>query len=220
MIRSKDGPKTRRGDHLHNVRAVLERWRFKTKRDRYSLGSVTAEVVLPNPTLTTLASNAYIRTLEDLDNILNPPWVMGRRHGAEVLTLLRSLDEAERALREQTKQAKVAERKEATQARQAEKKRQADAERAKRKQEKADAKVIIMQEQANRKAQREADRSERKRERAAIQAAKPKRAARVALAGSSVFNVGTSTPPSTHSCSTVYDEVSDTSLQSWGYFVV
>src|ERR1700729_4017437 len=35
MQRSKEGPATRRGEHLKDARGALERWRFKTQRDRY-----------------------------------------------------------------------------------------------------------------------------------------------------------------------------------------
>src|ERR1700692_909749 len=43
LWQSKDGLSTWHGDHLHTVRAALERWHFKVKRDRYTLGSVNAE---------------------------------------------------------------------------------------------------------------------------------------------------------------------------------
>jgi len=63
-------------EHLANVHAALEGWHFKTKRDNYSLGSVTAEAILPSPTLITLASNAHIHTVEDIVTVINPPWIM------------------------------------------------------------------------------------------------------------------------------------------------
>lgn len=54
------GAAVRRGEHLTNVRAALEAWRYTTKQTQHTLGSVTAEVVMPGPILTTLASNAWI----------------------------------------------------------------------------------------------------------------------------------------------------------------
>ena len=55
-----EGAAVRRGEHLTNVRAALEAWRYTTKRTQHTLGSVMAEVVMPGPILTTLASNARI----------------------------------------------------------------------------------------------------------------------------------------------------------------
>jgi len=78
MQRLKEGPATGRGEHLKDARGALERWRFKTQRDRYSPSSVTAVTLLPDPTLTTLASNARIRIVEDIEALINPPWIMAR----------------------------------------------------------------------------------------------------------------------------------------------
>ena len=123
------GPTTRRGDHLKNARQMLERWRFKT---HYSHGptSFTAAGFLPDKILTTLASNARIRTVDDMINILQPPWIYARRHGQEVLDLLSGLDKAEKADREQAKLAKRELRKKETVERQNENKRQKMLERA------------------------------------------------------------------------------------------
>jgi len=59
--------------------------------------------ILPNPILTTLASNAHIRTVEDIVTIINPPWIMARRHGEDVLKLLKTLDDAAREEHEREK---------------------------------------------------------------------------------------------------------------------
>lgn len=193
--RSKEGPSTRRRDHLQNARAALIRWRFNTKRDRYSPSSTTAVTLLPEAALTTLASNARIRTIENIEATLNPPWVMARRHGDEVLAILKRIDDAEMASREKEKELKRQARRRETDARQAEKKRLEELERVRKKEEKARAKAekdrMTAEAQAAKKAQREADRAEKQRLR---ELAKPKRAPRKALAGSSVFNAGPSTP--------------------------
>jgi bloom syndrome protein len=95
-----DGPSVRRKDHLKAVRSALDRWRVKTVlSDQYSETSFTAEAILPNPNLTTLASNARLRTVEDIVSTLKPPWMMARRHGQEILTLLDRLDRADREAR-------------------------------------------------------------------------------------------------------------------------
>jgi hypothetical protein len=195
MERSKDGLSTRRGQHLQDVRGALEHWRFKTKRDCYSPSSVTAVTILPDPILTTLASNARIRTIDDIESSINPPWIMARRHGGEILLIMKSIDDAERETREQAKQTKAAERKRETAARQAERKREMDEDREeKRKQKERD--------KAERRRLQEEDRAAKQRQRDADRAAKqclrdetkPKRTPRQALAGSSVFNAALSTP--------------------------
>lgn len=190
---SKDGPATRRGDHLQSARNALERWRFKTKQDRYSPSSTTAVTLLPDPLLTTLASNARIRTVEDIEKVLNPPWIMARRHGEEVLAILKRLDDAHIHVRDQAKRAKADERRKVTEARQAEKREKANREREEKRQQKEMEKVEKDNQkaavQAERKQQRDAARAEKQRR---SEEAKAKR--RQPLAGSGVFNTGPSTP--------------------------
>ena len=106
---SKNGPSTCRLQHLANVRAALEHRHFKTKHNHYSLGSVTAEAILPNPILTTLTSNAHICTVEDMVTVINPPWIMAWQHGEDVLKLLKSLDDAAREEHERERRARAAE---------------------------------------------------------------------------------------------------------------
>ena len=197
MERSKNGPSTRRLQHLSNVRAVLEHWRFKTKRNHYSLGSVTAEAILPNPILTTLASNTHIRTVEDMVTVINPPWIMARRHGKDVLKLLKSLDDAAREEHEREKRARAAERSAATAVRQAERQEVIKAEREVKKQEKAAAKAALAVEQERVRAEREAVKAQKHREHEAAKARKPKRPRKVPLIGSLVFN-GTLSSNSTY----------------------
>jgi len=62
---------------------------------------------MPNATLTTLASNAHIQLIGDMEGMINPPWIMARCHREEVLDLLKTLDAADKAACEQVKQAKV-----------------------------------------------------------------------------------------------------------------
>lgn len=195
MERSRDGPAARRGQHLQDVRAALERWRFKAKRDHYSPSSVTAVTLLPDPILMTLASNARIRTVEDIENNVNPPWIMARRHGAKVLLIMKRIDDAARAVHEKAKETKAAERRQNTEARQAERKRQKDEDREEKRKQKDRDKIekqrLRDEDRAAKQRQRDADRAEKQRLHGE---AKPKRTPRQALAGSSVFNAAPSTP--------------------------
>ena len=86
-------PKVRRDEHLKKAWAVLEKWRFNTKRAHYTPSSFTASALLPDTTLTALASNGTIRTLTDLKDALKTPWIFADRHGEEVIQLLRKVDE-------------------------------------------------------------------------------------------------------------------------------
>ena len=196
MERSKDGPANRRGEHLQNVRHALERWCFKTKRDQYSPSSVTAITVLPDPTITTLASNARIRTVEDMNKCINPPWIMAQRHGDEILEIIKRLDDAEKATREQVKEAKAAAKRQDTEARKVVQKEQKDCQR----EEKRLQKESMQAERAQEKAEEQA---EKQHQRETVQADKQQRidtakSAKVprqpALVGSGVFNATPSSP--------------------------
>ena len=106
------GPATRRSDQLKQARAALFQWRSKIKLERYSPSPYTSAVILPDPILTTLASNARIQTLQDMSNTLGECWIFLDRHGDEVLKLLQAADatfyqHAERE-REEKKNAKKA----------------------------------------------------------------------------------------------------------------
>jgi len=147
-----EGAAVRRGEHLANVHAALEAWRYTTKRTRHTLGSVTAEAVMPGPILTTLASNAQIRTLEDMDRVLKPRWIYVRHHGPEVLELLSGLDEAEHSARELVKRAKAEEARKEREAKAEEKKRLQNEERDRKRLEREAAKARIAAQVAEEKA--------------------------------------------------------------------
>ncbi|KAF8833152.1 P-loop containing nucleoside triphosphate hydrolase protein, partial [Paxillus ammoniavirescens] len=49
--------------------------------------------ILPDPILTTLASNAKIRTVADMSTILTNRWVFMEKHGEEVIEVLREADD-------------------------------------------------------------------------------------------------------------------------------
>jgi bloom syndrome protein len=86
------GPATRRGEHLKTVCAALLNWQIKTYNTYYSPSPFTSVVILPNPTLTALASNARIKTIDDMQQALKPPWPFTSKHGHEVLELLQKWD--------------------------------------------------------------------------------------------------------------------------------
>ena len=129
-VSSGDGPSIRRGEHLKRVRSALKAWWFKVKAQQYTLSPFTAVAILPDMVLTSLASNARIQTLEDLIKNLNPPWMMARRHGQEVLDLLKMLDDNERTERQRDKQRRKDMRRRETEERQAQRARQKAIERA------------------------------------------------------------------------------------------
>lgn len=188
-----DGPSTRRSEHLKTMRSALERWRFKTHRDHYNPSPISCAALLPDTTLSVLASNARIRTLQDMASMVNPPWVMGRRHGAEVLELIKRVDSQERATRESAKEAKRKERRKETEARQAAKKREQDEtreiKRAEKAREKAAKDAAKEQEKELKQQAKEAARLEKLQQRAAEKAAKSSaRPTRPPLVGASVFN--------------------------------
>lgn len=55
------GLPARRGAHLQNVRRVLEQWRFSIYHAAYTSTPFTLQVLLPDTTLATIASNAPCR---------------------------------------------------------------------------------------------------------------------------------------------------------------
>ncbi|KAJ7591736.1 P-loop containing nucleoside triphosphate hydrolase protein [Mycena floridula] len=91
IVSRQKGPAKRTGDHLENATSRLRTWRFRMARDIYPDSSLIAEAILPDSVLTKIASNARLKTIEDL---LPLEWMLGRRHGQEVLDLLVVLDEA------------------------------------------------------------------------------------------------------------------------------
>ena len=97
------GPATRCGQHLKNIQTALETWRVKLQNRKYPSSPFTPATLLPNSTLTTLASNARIKTPNDMVALLNPPWFLAARHGQEVIDLLAKLDADDKENREREK---------------------------------------------------------------------------------------------------------------------
>ncbi|KAJ7278640.1 hypothetical protein C8J57DRAFT_1502483 [Mycena rebaudengoi] len=75
------------------VRAALDRWSTEmVLSDYYSDTSFIPEAILPDPNLTTLASNTRIHTVNDILTVIKPPWILAARHGQEILDILTKLD--------------------------------------------------------------------------------------------------------------------------------
>jgi hypothetical protein len=60
-------------------------------------------VILPDPVLTTIASNRNLTTLDHLQHSLPTLWVFAERYGDEVLVLVKTIDEEERCQKEAKK---------------------------------------------------------------------------------------------------------------------
>ncbi|KAK7008277.1 bloom syndrome [Favolaschia claudopus] len=116
---SRDGPTTRRKEHLKQARSSLEQWRLNTYLRDYSYSSLTHDVLLPDKYLSSLASHR-VTTLDDLCSLV-PSWAFVDEHGADVLLLLR-VDTAVQQEREREKEAKKQARRQETLKRQAERK--------------------------------------------------------------------------------------------------
>jgi len=100
------GAATRQGERLANARQALIQWRIKTCLARYSPSPFTAEAILPDTILTTLASSARIQSISDIGS----SWAFKDEHGKEVLRILKEVDDsfklASDTARQQSKEAK------------------------------------------------------------------------------------------------------------------
>ncbi|KAJ7753109.1 hypothetical protein DFH07DRAFT_683723, partial [Mycena maculata] len=97
----RNGPKTRRKDHLQTARAALERWRLGVLLERYQKSSIREAAIMPDPVLTALASHR----IDSPDTLkeLSPSWMLARWHGEEILEILRRVDEGVRVEKEREK---------------------------------------------------------------------------------------------------------------------
>ena len=95
------GPATQRGQHLKmngSQNMVCE-----ARNQKYPSSPFMPATLLPNSMLTTLASNARIKTPNDMVVLLNPSWFLAARHGQEVIDLLAKLDVDDKENREREK---------------------------------------------------------------------------------------------------------------------
>ena len=85
-------PPTRHtGKHLKNANLILENWRFKTVRTKYTPGLLPSHL---SCLLKTLASHSNIQSVHDMK--ISVKWIFADKHGHEVLALLHDLDKSER----------------------------------------------------------------------------------------------------------------------------
>lgn len=54
---------------------------------------MSAEALLPEYVLLKLTSKARLRTVEDIEGEISPPWLYAKKHGTEALSVLRALDD-------------------------------------------------------------------------------------------------------------------------------
>ncbi|KAJ7782372.1 P-loop containing nucleoside triphosphate hydrolase protein [Mycena maculata] len=109
----RNGPRTRRKDHLQTARVALERWRLRVFLERYQKSSVPEAAIMPDPVLTALAS----RRIDSPNALkeLSPSWMLAQRHGEEILEILRRVDEGVWVEKEREKLRRRDERRQATQ---------------------------------------------------------------------------------------------------------
>ncbi|KAI0044185.1 P-loop containing nucleoside triphosphate hydrolase protein [Auriscalpium vulgare] len=100
---------------------ALEKWRVDAWYAHFSECSFGVQGVMPDVVLTAFASNARWRALEDIENPA-AGWVWLEDHGAEVLALLKTLDDDVGAEKESEKRARREEKIAETARRNAEKK--------------------------------------------------------------------------------------------------
>ncbi|PPR03065.1 hypothetical protein CVT26_004562 [Gymnopilus dilepis] len=108
-----DGPSIRKLGHLADAKASLRAWSTRVVRAQYTF--LTPAAFLPDGVLTALASNATVRTIDDLDKAIR--WAFTRRHGEEVLAILRDVDSRERSRRDEAKRLNASKRRQETLAR-------------------------------------------------------------------------------------------------------
>ena len=82
--------------HLQDVRAALVSWRLKTATRDFPFSSFTSAVILPDPILTSIASNCRLTSIHDLATLLPVKWMFLERYGDEILTLVRRMDDKDR----------------------------------------------------------------------------------------------------------------------------
>jgi hypothetical protein len=85
---------SRRGELFNDAQTALLIWRFQTKQAQYSPSSITATALLPDSILDALARHGGrdILTVEDMQSTTR--WIFAARHGAEVIEVVRRVDQA------------------------------------------------------------------------------------------------------------------------------
>ena len=85
--------KRRRGQHLATAKDALRQWRIEQACTCYPRRSFSLKAILPDDLLTSLASDARVRTLPDVRAKADKVgWAFFDRHGQQVLDVLRKVD--------------------------------------------------------------------------------------------------------------------------------
>jgi bloom syndrome protein len=181
-------PTRRTGKHLENANLILENWRFKTVRTKYTPGPFTFASFLPETVLKTLASHSNIQSVHDMK--ISVKWIFADKHGDEILALLRDLDKSERQDREAGVLKRREDRKAATAAKREAEKRIKEQEREQKKREKEAERLA----EAQQKRSKVAARANAKVQASAVAKPPTKRTRREPLHGTSVLNLTPTTP--------------------------
>lgn len=89
-------PERRAGPYLSKARTKLESWRIHARRTHYPHASLLASNVLPDVNLRTIASRRRgVKTVDQLRAVLKPPWPHLDRFGADVLLVMKDVDQEE-----------------------------------------------------------------------------------------------------------------------------
>ncbi|KAF5363029.1 hypothetical protein D9758_012611 [Tetrapyrgos nigripes] len=173
-------PATRKDVHLSSVRSLLEKWRYATFLEKYSSCSWGADALLPPKVLTTIATKAWLSSIDDL---IGAGWspIFARKHGLDILERIAMVDEehydavqkGKQAERKEKDDQKAAEKKEKEEQKAAEKKEKEELKAAKKKEKEEreaaekEAKQRVKDQKAAEKREKEAQDLAAKRERLA-----------------------------------------------------
>jgi len=86
--------------HLQDMQSALLSWWHCITAQDFLHACFTFAVILPDPIVTTIASNCNLTTLNHLQHTLPTPWAFTEQYGEEVLELVRCVDEEERHQKE------------------------------------------------------------------------------------------------------------------------
>lgn len=125
-------PPNQRDDHLKSARQLIENWRQQTWKGRYSTRPFGPHGLISDTAITAIATRARLHTITDL---INAGWGAShaRKHGDELLALLKTFYEEFLGCREREKRERMEAKKQETVAKNEAKKQAAKDERHRQK---------------------------------------------------------------------------------------
>ena len=100
-------PPTRRTkSHLQGARTALANWRIRARQRDFKFCSFTAAAIMPDSILATIASQARLKTVDDLQETVGMSWALLDKYADEVLLILQRVDDDECVRKEAVHQAK------------------------------------------------------------------------------------------------------------------